>query len=320
MLSRRLLVTTGVSICLALAGCGKGKGDNEAVANESGNTEVAAADTPPELNCPSRFDIPPAPAGAPQDSVAGLRLGTPLDQATLYIQCQNKPTRYDVSSQGGGFTIQSGDENIRQMTEVSYSRPMTPDEKRQYDRENIDELGQVRNRASYDAQAKHLSDEFTLFALGRKGSERLEGIWRSQFYDQGRMPPAADVGRELVTKYGPPSQVTESSSGATMIWMYDTYGRKMTEQTPGFGNCSSSVGTTDGHMSATPECGLMITAAVTKFEKNELLAKSLAVGVANPSKVAADIDTLNRQFKTEDDARKLRELNNAGANKPAVKL
>lgn len=312
------VVQAGLPLCVMLAGCGHGAGGNEAADNGSDNEQVAAAATPAPLDCPSRFDVPAAPAGAPQDSIGGLRPGGPLDQAVLFIRCQDKSVPYEVGPGGGGFTLDAGDEKIRQVTDLIHSRPAT--------KEEIDKNQRARSNDSYynrqylAEDSTHVTDHWTLFALGRAKAERVEGIWHTQYYDEGKMPPAADVGKALVAKYGPPSQLVENAGGASMIWMYDTYGRKMTEQTPGFANCSSAVAASYGHLSATPDCGLTIAAAVTKADKNELLAKSLAVGVTNPSTIADSLDTLKRQFKSDDDARKQRELNNAGAAKTDVKL
>ena len=312
---RRFSIGFSLATCLALGACGGSESDNAASANDSDDTEVAATDQRPPLNCPSQFDIPAPAPGAPQDSVGGLRPGALLNDAILFIQCQDKAVTYNVEDEGGGFQLASSGEPIRQVTRVVNGTARQKDMMDDYHRRRAERMGEA-----YIDDFNDVTDDFRLVAMGRKGAERVEGIWREQSYKPGAMPPAADVGKALVTKYGPPSRISESSTAANMVWMYDTYGRKMTDGTAEFESCAQSVPAKYGNMSASPSCGLTISARITKSDKNEALTQSLSVGVMNPSKLYAAIDRVNASLKGEDAARKQQELDAASANKADVKL
>lgn len=316
-MAKHLAVISSLALVgLALSACGRRGGDGGTAANTTAaqNTvaEAPAKDTAPALKCPSGFNIPPASAGGPVDDVGGLRIGTPLDDAVLYIQCQGRPKTYMVLQGNGGFRVEAPGGHIRQQTRVADGKtPAYGD---------VDLQFRAYREGYFSMRLDDASDDYHLLSLGRAGQELVEGVWRTQTYRRGEAPPAAEAAKALVAKYGQPGKLDEGSLGATMTWLYDTYGRRLSEQTPGFSSCASQISATYGNEQATPECGLMIVAHIEKASDNELLAKALSVGVMNPSKVYKDVGALDAEGKMENNARKLQELQAAGANKTGVKL
>jgi hypothetical protein len=295
---------------LVLASC---SGEKTAEENAAEKVEVAKAGT--EVDCPSSVSIPPTPAGKPADSVGGLRVGVPLDQAILFVQCNKDDKKFWVEDLDGvGFSFQvSGDEAPRQVVRLVNG------ERRDVDMmENLERRREGRRQTNVDYS--NITDDYYLLGLGTKGKEIVRGIWRTQNFQEGKLPAAAETAKSLIAKFGQPSKLVENKERAWLWWVYEPGGLKMDEANPSFENCSTVSPAEFDRFSASPACGLVISAKIDKSSSNELLVEHLHLSVSDSAAMNSSIETLTRYYENATAQRKLNEAQKAGADAPKPEL
>lgn len=228
MLIHRLPCLT-IVVSLALAACGGGDPSNAAgsaaMAAVEGTAQPVAADGNAALRCPPavRKDL----AGP---DITGIKLGMTIDEALTTTRCAlgedadvtvanrwlDRLDTHGVELGTQTFTLRKGDH-----------RPCD------FQREWQECEGGLK--------WGHVDEIVTVATPGAPGKETAMGIWRTQTFREGAMPPVQALLDALVSKYGQP-QITEDSDAPRgyaaghrdLEWMFDRNGHPLGEANPMF--------------------------------------------------------------------------------------
>jgi len=230
--------------------------------------------------CPSSFNIPARPQDAPVDDVRGIRPGTSLDDAILYFRCQypelefNKPVNRTLAQGMNMRGVRGENDGINDWSGLDFHER------------------QIRVR--FDLKAPGLRYRFRSF--GEEGQEIVYGIWQDQNFETDK--PSVDKARDdLIAKYGKPGKL-EDNPGETLIeWKFNSGGIPLNAKSEEFRHCDAS-GRSWGE-----GCGLTIMARMYKDHPNNLLARSLEVGVFEQGKFSNEGRRFEKLWKV-DSARK----------------
>jgi len=241
-----------------------------------------------DISCPSAFNIPPLPTGAPVDDIKGLRLGVPYDVAVRYAQCPDGNEADSILAEGFGpsFTHDARGLKIRSSAYVAIG---THPEKPRYNRNPLDfdpskELEQVESIWKFVAD-------------GMPGKEVVYGMWREQPFAEGEQPTIQSQVDALVAKYGQPTAT--DNDGRRLAWLQTPDGKPMPSFDRGLINrCKYSVSADNDNLNYGGDCGRTIVAEI-KPDRSLQLARSVAVAVFDPAKLW---DYQQNHFETERDA------------------
>lgn len=311
-MTKRVVLLVAAALCLpAMFACGKkpsasaaDETDLAALQLAGGDGADEAGETKPEkLNCPlTGVSLPKTGA-----DIRGISAGAKLDQAILYVKCQDRKTPYDTVDLGEFF--ENGAPGARQLVRL------TDGGAHPNDVNTMSAKRMARSQGQPWDDYTNVHNDYHLLATGPKGAETVAGIWYTQKPDSGNRPTFADSTKALIGKYGPPSSMEENPGGTRLQWISNPSGQKMSKADPNFGNCWISPSFT-GHLSLNPACGQVISALVLKAEDNELMAGSIAVALINPAEVSASLDHQQQVNETANSARKQAEAQAAHQNGP----
>jgi hypothetical protein len=311
-----------------LAGCGSDKAP--AVSAEA--TKAAAASLPAnasttevaahmrgDVHCPA--DLPPAPQGTPVDDVVGVRPGITYEQATNAVMCSN-PLLVVTPESGRGFDIQTYGQTIRQGFSARFAEARVQKTGRQIVQEmERNAMDRSMNAVREDMQPGQ--SKWFVTTMGMPGQEKVMGVAREQWFDQGRNPTVDSVTQSLVDKYGPPTQKQDGSGYQAgyrgLRWAYDPRGRLITETSPLFSQCNG-VADPDGGMNLSADCGVVVMANIIRLGSNPDLARFLQVGVVDQAGGYNALTATKQGLQAMDARRRGQQVKDASKNAEAVKL
>ncbi|MBX3484283.1 hypothetical protein [Phenylobacterium sp.] len=309
MMRTRLWATTALALGVLLSGCQKKtEGGGGPAASTTAST---AGEKAPRVHCPARLQTAARPAGAPVDDVVGVRPGLTYDEAANLVQCEDKSL--DVKPTTTGFDIESYGQRLRQGFDAKPREPeMTSQEilKKMHD----DAAARGANRV-VDA-LKPGQQLFYVSTIGPPDQDRVVGVWREQWFEEGRNPPLETVRKALTDKYGPPTL----DQNGEIYWLHDAMGRPLDRDSPLTGNCLGRVRATSNGFSLNPDCGLTVAARIVPLKTNPDLARSLELGIADQAKGYAAIEATEKALAAADAQRRAKEVQRANQNADAPKL
>ncbi len=297
----------------ALVACGDRSGSRPApsaappqpaVAQKS---TVAPGDGLPPAQCPAKAD-----AALTGPDIVGLKLGMRAADALDFVRCRDKQAvlrferRWIQDLQSFGiplgeqmFEARSGDSSPCDFRDFGSSRECGPG-----------------NRVW-----KHVAESITVATPGAPGKERVMGVWRTQRFKSGAMPPADSLREALIAKYGPPQQqITTDPGRLQLTWLADAAGKPLHPADPRFGECARISGRSEDPQSWSEGCGMTIAASIGLVRDNPSLASEVAVGLLHQQELFSFGHTLQNELAALDQVRRQKELDSAKAKGGDVKL
>lgn len=306
------VATTALAACGgraadADAGGGDGGGDRGAAADTAttGAGAPAVADGSAALRCPAkvRGDL----AGP---DIIGIRTGMSADEALATARCAlgedaevkaanrwlDRLETYGVELGTQSFTVRKGDH-----------RPCD------FQREWQECEGGLK--------WGHVDEIVTVATPGAPGSETALGVWRTQTFREGAMPPAQALLDALVSKYGPPQIVEDSDQPRGYAaghrdreWVFDRAGHPLAEANPMFRECRGAVHAHKGDTNARwrDGCGLNVRARVLLSGKNPGLAMEVSSAMLHQGDLFAQVETMQSELQRIGQARRDAEVRQAG--------
>ena len=280
-----LMVTAG------LCACGH---KTETAGPAAATTDQNSAPPQPKLDCPSDFGIPAKTEQDPVDDIRGLRVGTDLNTAILFIRCLDPKANFLSATDTNRIGIEYYGRKVRTGLTLSTGdvNPNSPYATR---------TGAIAE----DLYLTFVSQQFSLLAFGEPGQERVFGVEQTQRFPEGKYPAAATIADSLKKKYGDPQLVQETKYQATLNWIYDGRGRLMSPADPNYGQCSYNFNAWSAG------CGVTLGARISKDPGNELLVREFSIGVVAPNKLMAVVEQDSEAWKSADKQRKLDEMKKA---------
>ncbi len=312
MRKTRILGAAALVAGVTLAGCQKPAADGGAAEAGAGASATSAADKKaPAVHCPAKIRTAARPAGAPVDDVVGVRPGLTYDEAANLVQCEDKGL--DVKPTTTGFDLETYGQRLRQGFDAKPREPERSSEeilKKMHD----DALARGSNRVV--DPLKPGEQLFYVSTIGPPDEDRVIGVWREQWFAEGRNPPLGSVRQALTQKYGAPTL----DENGELYWIYDPMGRQVGRDSPSVNLCRGRIRATPNGFSLNPDCGLTIAARIVPMKTNADLARSLEIGIADQAKGYAAIESTEKALASADAQRRAQELQRANQNADAPKL
>jgi len=291
-----------------LAACGSGSTDPSApaptrdlAAEEGPNGAMTYFGKKIEVDCGS-VAIPPRAKGAPVDDLRGLRLGVPLETAIRFTQCPKGEEADSVMLEGDGPTLSRDQAGLKIR---SFVRVATGTHKPRWGATDVLNYDPRTRLETVDAQ-------WSLYADGMPGQERLYALWLVQPFAEGSQPTIASQQAALEKKYGKPSLTGDSGE---VFWLYGPEGKRLPDfDREKLRECSYGIAIYGTQMNWRPDCGLTIVAQVDTAYSNPQLAQSVQVAMID---AAAYYDYEVKRFPAERDALRAGQAGAAGANEGA---
>ncbi len=305
----RAAITAAV---IALAACSGNK--EEAGAGEEGGRPVASAGTgsgeqaaEAAPGCP-----PPARKDLAGPDILGIKLGMSHEQALAATRCalgadavvkSEKRWFNRLDTQG----VQLGPQSF--LAKQGDSRPCN------YAREWQECEGKLK--------WERLGEAVSVATPGAPGKEQAVAIWRSQYFQEGKMPTVDATVAALEAKYGKPQAIeSQGDSGyykfagsRELQWVQASNGAPLSDPNPMFALCRNGIsGTADGsnNVSWREGCGLNITATLNLHRANPALVSELHVRMVDQGRLLAHAKATEEELRRQGDARRAEEVRQAG--------
>jgi hypothetical protein len=311
-----LLAACGSSHSSGSAG-GGADAERKPAAAPTGNAsaEEVAAEQRGDVDCPA--DKLPAPAGTPVDDVLGVRPGLTYEQAARIVLCSN-PLLVITDEADRGFNFPTYGQKLRQAFTARFAEPRVQKTSRQIIQEMEREatargLNEVRHDMK-PGQAK-----WFVSTMGMPGQEKVIGVAREEWFDEGRNPTIDSVQQALIGKYGAPSKTGGSNTYRQLMWIFDPRGRPVTETSPLYNQCSG-IADPDGSMNLSPDCGVVVEAYLYGLRDNPALAQRMQVGVVDQAGGYAAVSATEQGLAALDAQRRAKQVQEAGKNAQAPSL
>ena len=237
------------------------------------------------------------PADGPS-SVAGLRVGLPVDEAIRILACDEDITRLvetDAYAYGDldtrGFAVRTevaaadgapcSEAELPHVTDVSRNRSA-----------GNDPLPCEPDRVFGD-RAKDVTEEVRLRLMGPPGEEVVYGIFRGTTYEGRGRPALAAVRERLVARYGAPTHEDRSGGTLRLEWSRTPDGTLLAPDERDF-DCrvSPEIG---GREEFVGGCGVQVAAALTRADDAPLL-EELRVAVLDEAGLMQGIAATNAEL------------------------
>ncbi|MBU2307591.1 MAG: hypothetical protein KKG89_12115, partial [Alphaproteobacteria bacterium] len=251
------------------------------------------------------------PAGAPVDDVVGVRPGLTYDEAANLVQCEDRTLAVEPTTTG--FQIETYGQRLRQGFNA---KPKAPEMSSQEILKKMQDDAMARGSNRLVDPMKPGEQTFYVSTIGPPGQDRVIGVWREQWFAEGRNPPLATVTDALAKKYGTPSL----QDGEFVYWLFDPMGRQMGRDAPALNGCRGKIGSTSNNFSLSPDCGLSVAARIVPLKTNPDLARSLELGIADQAKGYAAIEQTEKALAAADVQRRAGEVKRANQTADAPKL
>lgn len=256
-----------------------------------------------DLDCPAKIEGKRA-EGAPVDDIQGVRLGMTYNEAVNTVLCSNemltllsdKPNGYQVNHFGLG-------EGMRNGFRADLANVIL---ERRYDEQN-------------NFKPKHSSDVLTSWTVTTVGLPKQELVIlmeRGDSYENDKNPTLTAVEKALIDKYGNPTKREDGRDDLGLSWAYDTLGRPVIETSPLFRECNDTYGSSE----LKENCGLVISAKVSRVYNNKALARGLSVTVKDGANGYALLKQTEQKYREMDEAKRAKELQDAEKNSTSPQL
>jgi len=170
---------------------------------------------------------------------------------------------------------------------------------------------------------EHLDEAVSVATPGAPGKEQAVAIWRSQYFQEGRMPTVDATLQALEAKYGKPQVVEERAdngyykfaSARELTWAQAANGSPLTDPNPMFSACRNAInGSADGenNVSWREGCGLTISATINQHRGNPALVGELHVRMVDQSRLLAHAKVTEDELRKQGEARRAEEVRQAG--------
>jgi hypothetical protein len=307
----------GVAVAaIMLTACGSSK-------QGSGNAsaEQVAKEMRGNVACPAKITTPVA-AGAPVIDIVGLRSGLTYEEAANVVLCDNPmlvveklvlPKSISEANTISGPQFNTYVQKIRMGFNASFAKTRITKTSKQIEQESEDKsLALGSNRVTEDMNPGEV--KYTVLTMGVPGQERVISFGRAERFGEGKNPTVDSVAQALTGKFGPGTARRNDSSRSLLYrWVYDPAGLKVVETSRLYRQCFGSA-------NPRPECGVTVTAQIFWMPDNPGLARYLGVSVVDQSKGYLAAKSIDEEFRKDDDARKLKELQEANKNAAKPKL
>ena len=319
-----LLLTTLLAACGAKdsgqGGAAPGNSGDTPKATASGNAtaEEVAEEARGDVDCPADIDTPARAASAPVDDVVGVRPGLTYEEAANIVMCTGDLIVVTADN-SRGFRMQTYGQTIRQGFNARPAKPRIEKTSKQIMQEMQDDMiarsGNARRQDMQPGESK-----WYVGTMGMPGQERVVNAAREEWFAEGRNPTMASVEQALLKKYGTVTRSQKSSGNVYLSWAYDPLSRPVTETSPLFSQCSNGNASPDAGVNLSPDCGILVTAQIIPTAGNPDLAKTLQVSVVNQAGGYDAITTTEQSLQQLDNARKAKQVEEAGKNADAPLL
>jgi hypothetical protein len=280
------------------------------------SAEQVAKEMRGNVSCPAKASAE-RPSGAPVDDVVGVRPGMPVDEAANFVLCDN-PLLVVTENSSRGYNIATYGKHLRQGFDAAFAQPRLVKTSAQILKEMQDETMR-RGNNTYVAPLKPGQVRYYVSSMGLPGQEQVMSVSREEYFPQGKLPTVDSVKQALVGKYGQPSQINDSGAAVYLWWEYDPAGARIAQGSPRFGACQINP-SPDSGTSLSTDCGLEIGAFIQGASENPGLAHSLAVTSQNGAQGYAILRATEDALRKGDEARRSKELSDAGKGASAPKL
>lgn len=167
----------------------------------------------------------------------------------------------------------------------------------------------------------HQDEYLQVATLGLPGQESVHGIWRSQQFEDGRMPAIQDMESALRQKYGEPTLRRSSAGHLELAWLQTPDGKPMAKDSREAVQCRQGMNSyPGGRLSFSEDCGQTLVADVEGASSNPALAARVSVGLMHQRTTFALGERMQSELDRLDAQRRQGELDRAKAAAPAVKL
>jgi hypothetical protein len=237
----------------------------------------------------------------------------PLDEAANFVMCDN-PMLVVTENKSRGYNINTYGQHIRQGFDAQFAEARVVKTSQQILKDMEDE-SMRRSANTYVAPLKPGQVRYFVSSMGLPGQEKVLSVAREEYFPTDKLPTVDSVKQALISKYGEPSQ----ANGNYLWWEYDPAGAKITQGSPLLGACSINV-SPDASTSLSTNCGVTVGAAIQPARENPGLAHSLAVSSQNGAAGMTILTSTEQALRSDDEARKSKELNDAAKNAKGPKL
>lgn len=311
-MNRHPTTVLATALVLALSACGEGDGTGGGLLAsdlEPGSAEAVAAEARGEVRCPPRIATPAPAAGAPTVDVIGLRPGLTYDEAVNIVLCHHD--RMVVEEERyRGFRVETAGGQYRRGFVGTFAQPASTLTPQQMMQQSLDEAAARSAGAAPDDDVLPGESKIYVATMGVSGEERVISASRRERFVQGEAPTTTNLVTALTEKYGEPTYTGTWGDERVVRWAYDTTGRRISETSPYYSECTAPADPDDGS-NLSPNCGVVVEAEITPQRDNPALAESLAVGVIDQAGGFALIERTEQAFAAQDRARRAAEVANA---------
>ncbi|WP_202844333.1 hypothetical protein [Luteimonas saliphila] len=297
-----------IAVSLVLAACGGTRegdaesGDEPAAAG--GDAAPAAADGSAALRCP-----PKVRAELSGPDIIGIRIGMSADEALATTRCA---LGEDADVKAGDRWLERVETHGVELGTQTFTVRKGEHRPCNFQREWQECEGGLK--------WEHVDEIVTVATPGAPGKETALGVWRTQTFREGAMPPVQALLDALASKYGPP-QITETSDKPRgyaaghrdLEWVFDRAGHPLAEANPMFSRCRGAVHAYKGNTSArwNDGCGLNIRARVLPSGNNPGLAMELGSAMLHQGELFAQVEAMQAELQQLGQARRESEVQQA---------
>jgi hypothetical protein len=313
----------------ALVACGKSPESKPSSSGASPRTGVksgaltsaTAAEVAKEgrdkIRCPAKIKSPSRPRDAPVDDVVGVRPGMTYEEAANVVMCTHDllVAHADTSRR---FNIETHGQTIRQGFSARFAEPRVERTSKQIMQDmQADFMARSGNAARQDM--KPGQSKWYVSTMGMPGQERVIAAAREEWFEEGRNPTMAGVEQALLKKYGTPTRNQQSGDSKLLTWAHDPFGRLVTETSPLFHQCHGNADP-DAGTNFSPDCGIVVAAAVHPTPENPGLGRYLQVSVLDQSNGYEALMATEQALQQMESDRKAKEIAAAAKNADAPEL
>jgi len=328
VIHRVVLVTLSV-FAIGLAGCGDGDdgqpasgstrtqntAPSSAAPSNKPSPNASAAEVAKEargkVSCPAKIQTAARAPDAPVDDVVGVRPGLTYDEAANLILCSDELMVVALNNRRH-FNIQTYSQEVRQGMSGRTAKERVQKTSQQIMQEmQNNAMARANNAVVRDLQPGEA--KWHVGTMGLPGQERVIQVAREEWFAADRKPPLASVQQALLDKYGTPTGTNERGRGHAITWAYDPFGRLITETSPLFGRCTGNPDP-DAGVNLSPDCGIVVTAAVYPPRDNPELAEYMQVSVVDQANGYELITTTEQELQRMENDRRAKEVEDAAQN------
>lgn len=316
-------------VSCALSACGKspekaGKIPDASAAGSgypkaSATAAEVAKEVRGDVDCPAKISLAPRAAGAPVDDVVGVRPGMTYEEAAAVVLCSNE-LLVEKPETSAGVQIQTYGQTVRQGFSAQFAEPRVEKTSQQIMQEMQDNaMRRTSNRVVRDI--KPGQSEWFVGTMGMPGKERVTSVARREWFEAAHNPSIASIEKALMGKYGTPTkrQGNGPNQYRNLIWAYDPLGRLVTETSPLFNQCNGA-SDPNGGANFSPDCGIVVSAAIYAMPDNPDLSQYMQVGVVDQAGGYEAIMATEKGLQQIDAQRRAKEVEEAAKNANAPKL